>query len=48
VEVARATATDPALTACVLERFGKLTFPPPNGGFEEGTFPLSFQDADAR
>jgi hypothetical protein len=36
------TFTDPQIEACILEQFQRLKFPPTNGGFAGGTFPLTF------
>ncbi len=31
------------IEACILERFGRITFPPPMDGFTKGTFPIQLQ-----
>lgn len=40
--VESATFSDGRVQTCILERFGRLRFPPPMGGFEGGTFPFTF------
>ncbi len=37
------TLGDPAVTACILERFSRVRLPPPMDGFTEGRWPLQFQ-----
>ena len=43
VEAASSQIQDPEVEACILERFGRITFPPPMDGFTSGTFPFTFQ-----
>ena len=35
--------SNPDAEACILERFKRVKFPPPNDGFTEGSFPFTFQ-----
>ena len=41
-EVDTQTVEDDAVVQCVLDRFRRLRFRPPMGGFEGGTFPFTF------
>ena len=43
VEAESSQIQDPEVEACILERFGRITFPPPMDGFTSGTFPFTFQ-----
>ena len=43
VEAESSQIQDPDVEACILERFGRITFPPPMEGFTTGTFPFTFQ-----
>jgi hypothetical protein len=43
VEAESSQIQDPATEACILERFGRITFPPPMDGFTDGTFPFTLQ-----
>lgn len=43
VEAATSTLDEPRVLECVLERFRRVRFPPPNDGFTDGTYPLTFQ-----
>jgi hypothetical protein len=36
------TFTDPRVEQCIIERFDRITFPPPQGGFTGGTWPVTF------
>jgi hypothetical protein len=43
VSAESSTLGEPAVEACVLDRFRTLTFPKPNDGWDRGTWPVTFQ-----
>ena len=43
VETESSYLDDKGVEACILERFGRITFPPPMGGYTKGTFPFQLQ-----
>jgi hypothetical protein len=43
VRAESSTLDEPRVLECVLERFRRVRFPPPNDGFTDGSYPLRFQ-----